>query len=244
MMVERVRIKQEEFDIHGLIGKIKTHLAAAVRATAEADQQWTNAGRLLKELKAKKPKGTTWVVYVREHFDLRQQRADELIRIADGDTSAEKVRAKTAERMKKHRAEKPMSRDIGDDEKPSKAEKSEARARADQAKAEAATARAKAAEAKANAAKAKANARAEKERHKAEHARMWSSMFNRSKTKSIHSSDRDLLVKSLGMLGSDQFGERDNAARMAETLRRKLGMQWEELIIQASEVRASNSKAA
>jgi uncharacterized membrane protein YqiK len=226
---------------NGLIGKIKTHLVAAIRATAEADEHWKSAGTLLKELKALKPKNLTWVVYVRQHFDLSQQRADELIRIADGDTTVERVRAANNERKQKHREkENQCSGNIGD-EKPSKSEKSEARARADQAKAEAATARAKAAEAKANAAKAKADARAEQERAK---AGMWEAMFGvRTAPKSIHSSDRDVLVKTLGMLGSDQPGERDNAARAAEKIRRRLGMSWDDLIIKATKATTHSNSA-
>ena len=47
----------------------------------------------------------------------------------------------------------------------------------------------------------------------------------------VNSSTRDLLVKALGMLGSDQVGERAAAALMAERQRMKLGMTWNELIV-------------
>lgn len=46
---------------------------------------------------------------------------------------------------------------------------------------------------------------------------------------------RDLLVKALGMLGSDQVGERAAAALMAEKQRIKLGMTWDELIVNEHE---------
>jgi hypothetical protein len=52
--------------------------------------------------------------------------------------------------------------------------------------------------------------------------------------KKIHSGPRSLLVKSLGMLGSDHAGERDNAARAAERQRKKLDMSWDDLIIEAA----------
>jgi len=45
---------------------------------------------------------------------------------------------------------------------------------------------------------------------------------------------RGLLVKALGMLGSDHVGERDNAARTAEGIRIKLGMTWDELVVPAN----------
>lgn len=51
----------------------------------------------------------------------------------------------------------------------------------------------------------------------------------------VQAKDRDLLVKMLGRLGSDQSGEVLNAARMIETLRRKLDFQWDDLIIPAEE---------
>jgi hypothetical protein len=42
---------------------------------------------------------------------------------------------------------------------------------------------------------------------------------------------RKLLVKALGMLGSEQGGERASAALKAEKLRRRLGRTWEQLIV-------------
>ena len=44
---------------------------------------------------------------------------------------------------------------------------------------------------------------------------------------------RDLLVKMLGMLGSEHSGERDNAACKAEELRKEFGLVWDQLIIRA-----------
>ena len=46
--------------------------------------------------------------------------------------------------------------------------------------------------------------------------------------------DRELLVKALGMLGSNQPGEVLNAARLVEKQRRKLNIAWETMIIPAS----------
>jgi transposase len=42
---------------------------------------------------------------------------------------------------------------------------------------------------------------------------------------------RDLLVKALSMLGSDQVGKRAAAALIAEKQRSKLGMTWDELVV-------------
>ena len=42
-------------------------------------------------------------------------------------------------------------------------------------------------------------------------------------------SDRTRLVKLLGMLGSDQAGERDAAAPSIERLRKERGLSWAEI---------------
>jgi hypothetical protein len=98
-------------------------------------------------------------------------------------------------------------------QKPKQAQASAARAQADKAKAAAAKAKADAAKAKADAARAKANARKARDDY-------FSNLFHGPKKK-IHSDPRELLVKSLGMLGSEHQGERDPAACMAEKQRKK-----------------------
>jgi hypothetical protein len=54
--------------------------------------------------------------------------------------------------------------------------------------------------------------------------------------KSIDHTTRRILVKSLGMLGSDQAGEVLNAARIIEKQRRKLNAAWDDLLIRATDV--------
>lgn len=46
----------------------------------------------------------------------------------------------------------------------------------------------------------------------------------------ISPSDRQTLARVLGMLGSSNPGERENAARLAERLRRSSGLSWAELL--------------
>ena len=46
----------------------------------------------------------------------------------------------------------------------------------------------------------------------------------------ISSGDRLHLANLLGMLGSDQIGERDNAAKLVETFRRRHGLIWTDLL--------------
>ena len=113
--------------------------------------------------------------------------------------------------------------------KTAKAEAAKAKADAEKATAEARRAKAEALKAQAEAARAEAEARS---------ARARANNPNRQK---VHSGPRELLVKALGMLGSDQAGERDNAARFAERERKKLGMTWDELVIPAVEAEAARA---
>jgi hypothetical protein len=113
-----------------------------------------------------------------------------------------------------------------------------ARAQADKAKAEAATAKAKAAEAKAKAQKAKedaAKARANAKKAKADRDKAFAGAFgDHNKKATIDKGSRERLVKFLGMLGSDHVGERDNAAVKAETLRKKVNLSWDQLILESA----------
>jgi hypothetical protein len=99
------------------------------------------------------------------------------------------------------------------------------------AKLNAARAKDEAQKAKADASKARAKAKAEKERRSNETA-LPAFLFASHR---IPSEARELLIKALGMLGSDQAGERASAALVVEKQRAKLGMTWEELIIPAEE---------
>jgi hypothetical protein len=105
-----------------------------------------------------------------------------------------------------------------------------ARARAETAKAEAARAKADAQKAKAEAAKAKADARTARAKEKARSYSFFRHAFGGTTAKKkIHSGPRELLVKALGMLGSDQAGERASAGaafcRIAEMLAPRSGSQ-------------------
>jgi hypothetical protein len=116
-----------------------------------------------------------------------------------------------------------------------------ARAHAEAEKARERAARAEAERAKHERKKAEADARRAREETKRAREEMrreaFSAMFGGGHRKrEIHSSDRTLLVKVLGMLGSERDGEVLNAARKAESLRKKLATTWDELIIAAEEV--------
>jgi len=122
---------------------------------------------------------------------------------------------------------------LGKNESAGSGELAAALALAKAAQAEAATAKAEAERATDEAMRFKAEAfreriRAEQAYADVRSARARSNSPNQEK---IHSSTRQLLVKTLGMLGSDQAGERASAALMAEKQRAKLDKTWDELIV-------------
>jgi hypothetical protein len=99
---------------------IKALIAKGDKAADKAEQYYIAAGRHLSTLKAHKPDDTTWEAYVKEHCGLSRQRADELIRIGEGQTSVAEVREKTKQRNRRLRDRQRLSRDSdqsgGDDE--------------------------------------------------------------------------------------------------------------------------------
>lgn len=72
----------------------------------KADEHYIALGKKLAELKALKPKGTTWPAFVDKHFGMSRERADELIRIGTGVISLDDNRAIIAERTAKSKAKK------------------------------------------------------------------------------------------------------------------------------------------
>jgi hypothetical protein len=89
-----------------LVVEIKSHLRQAARSLDDAEHHYREAGARLAKLKGQKGEIWTgrWDVYVRKQFDLSQDRADELIRIATGRTTVAETRSRTKNRVKKHRA--------------------------------------------------------------------------------------------------------------------------------------------
>jgi hypothetical protein len=98
----RTTLVTAELAIPTLVNTIKAHLTKAAQAADKSEQHYVTAGLRLKELKARKPSATPWPEYVRETFGLGRERERELIRIADGRTTVEKVRAGGAARAAKN----------------------------------------------------------------------------------------------------------------------------------------------
>jgi hypothetical protein len=89
--------------ICALIRKGDDAVDKAEHATAKAEQFYIAAGLHLKKLQAAKPDGKTWEYWVKWHCKIGIRRAQELIAIADGRTTLEKVRASKAESMRRLR---------------------------------------------------------------------------------------------------------------------------------------------
>jgi hypothetical protein len=98
-----------------LIKTVQALHAKAIKYTDKADQIWITIGIELKEAKDRNREHgeLTWPEFAKKHFDFGQSRADELIRIADGRTTVEEVRAGTAERVQKHAKAKPALANAG-----------------------------------------------------------------------------------------------------------------------------------
>jgi hypothetical protein len=75
----------------------------AEHAADKAEQFYISAGQYLKQLKATKPKTVTWKDYLKRYCGIGIRRAQELIAIANGHTTLEKVRASKAESMRRLR---------------------------------------------------------------------------------------------------------------------------------------------
>jgi hypothetical protein len=89
-----------------LTRRINALIEKGDRAAEKAEQFYKAAGIHIKEIKEKQPEH--WESIVRDKCGLGRSRAYELMAIADGKTTLEKVRADTNERKKVHRA-KPES---------------------------------------------------------------------------------------------------------------------------------------
>jgi hypothetical protein len=100
-----------------LIQATRDDLANAKRSEEDADSYYKAAGIKLKQLKEegqaegrfKQGPGsdTTWSQFVLDEFDLKQSRADELIRIAEGKISLEKSREQKRDSVRRSRSPAP-----------------------------------------------------------------------------------------------------------------------------------------
>ena len=84
-----------------LVRRIKALIEKGDRATEKAEQFYKSAGIHIKEIKEQ---SEDWETIIREQCGLGRSRAYELMAIADGRTTLEKVRASTNDRKKVHRA--------------------------------------------------------------------------------------------------------------------------------------------
>jgi uncharacterized protein YajQ (UPF0234 family) len=107
---------QAEGKADELIKAIKAHIAKGDQLKDKSEQHYISAGLHLNTLKADgahKRHGLTWEQYVKDKCGISRERADQLIRIADGRTTVEQGRASTTQRVTKHRDEKAVLRNTG-----------------------------------------------------------------------------------------------------------------------------------
>jgi hypothetical protein len=88
--------------------EIKVLVEKGNYAKEKAQQFYIAAGLHLKTLRDAVPGKAAWARLVKEKCDLSASRAYELIQIADGRTTVEKVRAAANKRKAKHRAARPF----------------------------------------------------------------------------------------------------------------------------------------
>jgi len=89
--------------------KIDEHDRKIAEQKLKRVEREVEVGTALRALKAQKPKGMKWEQYLEEcGIEIHRSRADQLIRIAGGSTTAELERADTAERVAKSRNELPI----------------------------------------------------------------------------------------------------------------------------------------
>jgi hypothetical protein len=91
-----------------LVRTIKAHIAKGDHAAEKSEQHYISAGQHLKTLKSQhEDAGGTWAQWesiLREKIGIGKSRASELMQIADGRKTVERVRTETAERTAKTRA--------------------------------------------------------------------------------------------------------------------------------------------
>src|SRR5262249_48555803 len=98
--------------VETLVRRVKALIEKGDKAAEKAEQFYKSAGIHIKEIKQQ---SEDWETIVREQCGLGRSRAYELMAIADGRTTLEKVRASTNERQKVH---KTKSQSVITDRKP------------------------------------------------------------------------------------------------------------------------------
>jgi hypothetical protein len=88
--------------VMGLARRVRALIEKGDKAAEKAEQFYKAAGIHIKEIKEQCPQ--SWEGVVQRECDIGRSRAYELMAIADGRTTLEKVRAQTNERQKAHKA--------------------------------------------------------------------------------------------------------------------------------------------
>jgi hypothetical protein len=102
-----------------LVRHIRAHVAKGDKARSKSDEHYIAAGLYLKTLKENYATDwASWETLLKARVGLSATRAGELMRIADGRESPQKIRAATVRRMRKLRASRiSTSRDVESEER-------------------------------------------------------------------------------------------------------------------------------
>jgi hypothetical protein len=207
--------------------RITAHLEKAAQCDEKANNHRISAAQCLLQAKDACDEGGFNAFRERCCPDLGRTRAYELLSIAGGKKTITEIRAATAGRMQKHRAEKKAASPSVTVTETAQPKASRPPTTAEQAQAQIAKAETERAKAEAQRAKAEAVAR----------------MFPAAATNGIPSASRERLIQALRMLASESQQERAEAAAAVERERSRLNMTWAELIVPAevaeAEVRAA-----
>jgi N6-adenosine-specific RNA methylase IME4 len=107
---------QALFSSDAFAKRIKEDIAAGDKANAHAEAHYRAAGAKLITLKEHKPTNVTWDTYVKKMVGIAQVRANELIRMAKGETTLAELRAKNAARQQKFRENQTLRNVVSDGE--------------------------------------------------------------------------------------------------------------------------------
>src|SRR5436309_14592646 len=97
-----------QLPLETLAGHIKAHVEKGDKATGKAEEHYKAAGIHLIEARKRvqETPGMTWPAFLAGHCTLGRGRANELIRLAEGRTTLNEIRAGTRSRVAAHRARK------------------------------------------------------------------------------------------------------------------------------------------
>jgi hypothetical protein len=107
-MVTLTSVQPHQTKLDALVAQANGLYAEWTTSTGRADELRLQLGKVMRQVKDNKPAGVAWPDLVKARFDFSPSWANQLISEAEGRTTAELTRARTTERVQKHRAQSPL----------------------------------------------------------------------------------------------------------------------------------------